>query len=80
MLCACARSSAHAPPSRQSPRTVRVELHGVPDSAMVLVNGKPATGTKLSLPNDGHSRLIEVQASGRQPWRVMHPGRQQRRL
>jgi hypothetical protein len=55
------------------PATVRVELHGVPDSALVLVNGKPANGTTLSLPNDGHSRLIEVQATGRQPWRVMHP-------
>jgi predicted Ser/Thr protein kinase len=55
------------------PATVRVELHGVPDSALVLVNGKPANGTTLSLPNDGHARLIEVQATGRQPWRVMHP-------
>jgi serine/threonine protein kinase len=63
-----ARNSAN-----DKPATVRVELHGVPDSALVLVNGKPANGTKLSLPNDGHSRLIEVQASGRQPWRVMHP-------
>jgi serine/threonine-protein kinase len=55
------------------PATVRVELHGVPDSALVLVNGKPTNGTTLSLPNDGHARLIEVQATGRQPWRVMHP-------
>jgi serine/threonine-protein kinase len=60
---------------RQPPKakTVTVELHGVPSSAGVLVNGKPVLGTKLTLPNDGYSRLIEVQAPDRAPWRVMHP-------
>jgi tRNA A-37 threonylcarbamoyl transferase component Bud32 len=53
--------------------TVTVELRGVPSSGTVLVNGKPVKGTKLTLPNDGHSRLIEVQAPDRSPWRVMHP-------
>jgi serine/threonine-protein kinase len=55
------------------PEQVHVELRGVPDGAQVLVNGKPADGTSLELPNDGHARLIEVQAPGRKPWKVMHP-------
>jgi serine/threonine protein kinase len=66
-----AQSAARLEPAK-SP-TVTVELHGVPSSAAVSVNGKLVAGTKLTLPNDGHSRLIEVQVPGRNPWRVMHP-------
>jgi serine/threonine protein kinase len=62
-----------AAPSTPKPLTVTVELRGVPSSGTVLVNGKLVKGTKLTLPNDGHSRLIEVQAPDRSPWRVMHP-------
>ena len=52
---------------------ITVELRGVPDGAQVMVNGRPMGGSKFTLPNDMHARLIEVQASGRTPWRVMHP-------
>ncbi|MGD8859862.1 MAG: protein kinase [Myxococcales bacterium] len=61
------------PVDEQPPESVHVELRGVPEDAQVLVNGKPAGGTSLELPNDGHARLIEVQAPGHKPWKVMHP-------
>jgi hypothetical protein len=59
-------------PGTASP-TVTIELRGVPEAAGVLVNGKPTSGNTIVLPDDGYSRLIEVQAPGMQPWRVMHP-------
>jgi serine/threonine protein kinase len=62
-----------ARPGASASSTVTVELRGVPETASVLVNGKPATGNKLVLADDGYARLIEVQAAGMQPWRVMHP-------
>jgi hypothetical protein len=55
------------------PQTVTVELRGVPSAAGVLVNGQPTAGNRIVLPDDGYSRLIEVQAPGMVPWRVMHP-------
>ncbi len=55
------------------PPTFIVELGGVPEGALVLVNGKPSPGTRLELPDDGHARLVEVRADGRKPWRVLHP-------
>jgi serine/threonine protein kinase len=67
------RPGVHGANAGSGPSTVTVELRGVPEAAGVLVNGKPAAGNKLVLPDDGYSRLIEVQAPGMQPWRVMHP-------
>jgi hypothetical protein len=68
-----ARPGVHGADDGRAASTVTVELRGVPEAAGVLVNGKPAAGNKLVLPDDGYSRLIEVQAPGMQPWRVMHP-------
>jgi serine/threonine-protein kinase len=68
-----AHSVAPAAQPAAKPASVRVALHGVPSGATVLVNGKTMNATTFTLPNDGHSRLIEVQIAGRNPWRVMHP-------
>jgi hypothetical protein len=73
MIALPARPGVHGADTDRGDATVTVELRGVPDAAGVLVNGKPAAGNKLVLPDDGYSRLIEVQAPGMQPWRVMHP-------
>jgi serine/threonine protein kinase len=67
------RPRAEVASSAIKPEKVTVELRGVPEAAQVFVNGKRADGTKLSLPNDGYSRLIEVRANGREEWRVLHP-------
>jgi serine/threonine protein kinase len=73
MIALPARPKVHSANAGHGTPSVTVELRGVPDSADVLVNGKPVAGNKLVLPDDGYSRLIEVQAPGMQPWRVMHP-------
>jgi serine/threonine protein kinase len=73
MIALPAQPGVHGADPGSANSTVTVELRGVPEAAGVLINGKPAAGNKLVLPDDGYSRLIEVQAPGMQPWRVMHP-------
>ena len=70
---AAATSSVTPAEAPSAAKRFTIELRGVPEGATVLVNGKPASGHSFEIDDDGHSRLIEVQAAGRKPWRVMHP-------
>jgi serine/threonine-protein kinase len=65
--------SAAQAKAADKPSHVTLELNGVPSDATVYIDNKPVSGTRFSLPNDGFSRLIEVVANGRQPWRMQLP-------
>ena len=55
------------------PSHITLKLNGVPEDAAVFIDRKPVKGTSFKLPNDGFSRLIEVEAAGRRPWRTQLP-------
>lgn len=63
------------PPETAEPvgdSTVAVTLRGVPDDAVVYVDGETIEGHRFELPRAAAAHLIEVRAEGFQTWRISH--------
>lgn len=53
-------------------RTVTVALRGVPEGAVVHVDGEEREGSTVELPREEVAHEITVTADGRAPWQVSH--------
>jgi hypothetical protein len=58
--------------ARPLPTTTTVELHSLPESALVEVDGVKVRGPRLELPRDERSHAIRVTVAGMAPWHVTH--------
>jgi hypothetical protein len=54
------------------PATITVSLRNLPKTALVFVDGVPASGDTLELPRDGRNRAIKVTAPGKVSWQAVH--------
>ncbi len=61
-----------AEPSPEPVQEVLVELHGLPQDAMVRVDGRSAIGNPLRLVRGSGNHQITIEAPGMQLWSVMH--------
>jgi serine/threonine-protein kinase len=65
-----APAATQAPPSGR-PRPVEsltVELTGLPDGGVLMLDGRPASGTRFQLEKDGTPHVLSATADGFAPW------------
>jgi hypothetical protein len=64
-----ATEAAPAPAPALDSSTARITLNGVPEGAVIRLDGTPVTGTEIAVPADGRERVVRVDLAGYDQWR-----------